>query len=244
VAASTISFAERVAKIHALPADLTALESQALYGYLLAPSPASGDNRQEENWLRNELMDKLTAQAALPKDLVQVLVAIYQDPAQDIVMRDYAVQHMRPAYAQAGLEDQATLQQVLWNAVTETDSSIAGTALLALRDLAQDHHEIEPNQLGEAALKLAADDRCGELSRITAVQVCGRLGMNQTSPLLLQLVQQAGSVPLQIASIAALGDVGDEAARNYLRQLTGQADLRLRPALETALKKLNGRQGI
>jgi HEAT repeat protein len=188
-------------------------------------------------------MDKLTSQAALPKDLVQVLVAIFQDPAQDVVMRDYAVQHMRPTYVQAGPEQRDILQQALWYALTETDSSIAGTALLALQDLARDYKEIAPDRLGEAALNLAGDERCGELSRITAVQVCGRLGLQQAGPLLLQLAQNAASVPLQIASIAALGDVGDETARSYLQQRAGQADPRLQPALQTALNKINKRQG-
>ena len=237
------SFAERVAKVHALPSNLTGLELQSLYRYLLSPSSAASGHREEENWLRNELMDKLTAQAALPRDLVQVLVAIYQDPAQDVVSRDYAVQHMRPAYVQAGPEDRVVLQQALWNAVAETDSSIAGTALLALQDLTRDYQEIEPDRLGEAALSLAGDERCGELSRITAVQVCGRLGLQQAGPLLLQLAQNAASVPLQIASIAALGDVGDETARSYLQERAGQADPRLRPAVQAALNKINKRQG-
>ena len=242
VPTASSSFAERVAQIHALK-DLTAQELQALYGYLLSPSSAASERRQEENWLRNDLMDKLTSQAALPKDLVQVLVAVYQDSVQDVVMRDYAVQHMRPAYAQAPPEERTVLQQALWNAVAETDGSIAGTALLALHDLARDFKEIDPDTLGEAALSLAGDGRCGELSRITAVQVCGRLGLKQAAPLLTQLVQDAPTVSLQIASIAALGDVGDPAARTYLQQLAGQAEPRLRPALQTALNKLNKRNG-
>jgi len=237
------SYEQRVARVHALPANLTDQEVQALCSYLLFPSPATSRNRQEENWLRNEMMDKLTAQAALPADVAQVLVAIYQDPAQDIVMRDYSVQHLNPAYVQAGPEQRTILQQALWSAVTETDSSIAGTALLALQNLAQDYKEIDPDTLGEAALNLAGDGRCGELSRLTAVQVCGRLGLKQAAPLLLQLAQNAPTVPLQIASIAALGDVGDEAARAYLQQLAGQADPRLGPALETALRKMNQRPG-
>jgi HEAT repeats len=235
------TFAERVKTVRALPADLTAQEIHAFYTYLLTPAQSGAENRQQENWLRNEMMDKLVEAPALPAGLARVLVAIYQDPTQDIVMRDYAVQHMMPVYARASAEEKATLQQTLWQAVEETDSSIAGTALLALRDLAQDHREFEQNQLGEAALKLAGDDRCGDLSRITALQLCGRMGMDQAAPLLLQLSQKAGSVPLQIAAIAALGDVGNAEAQNYLRQLASQPDPRLRPALETALKKMNGR---
>ncbi len=243
-AVPALPFAERVKTVRALSANLTAQEVHAFYEYLLAPAASGGENRPNENWLRNGIMDKLAEQRALPAGLVQALVAIYQDPAQDIVMRDYAVQHMTPVYARASAEEKTTLQQTLWQAAEETDSSIAGTALLALRDLAQDHREFEPDKLGEVALRLAGDERSGELSRITALQICGRLGLNQAAPLLLQLAQQGGSVPLQISAIAALGDVGNDEARNYLRQLAAQPEPRLRPALETALKKLNGRLGI
>lgn len=243
VAAVPTPFAERVNAVRTLPADLTAQEIHAFYAYLLAPASSGAESRQQGNWLRNEMLDKLVELPALPAGLARVLVSIYQDPTQDIVMRDYAVQHMTPVYARASAEEKANLQQALWQAVEETDSSIAGTALLALRDLAQDHREFEQVKLGEVALKLAGDDRCGELSRITALQVCGRMGIDQATPLLLQVAQKPGSVPLQIAAIAALGDVGNEEARNYLRQLAAKAESRLMPAIEQALKKMNQRLG-
>lgn len=243
-AVPTATIAERIKSIHALPADLTAKEIQAFYVYLLAPAQSSAQDRQQENWLRNDMMDKLVEGRELPAGLAGVLVSIYQDPAQDIVMRDYAIQHMNPAYERASSDEKAILQQTLWQAVEQTESSIAGTALLALRDLAQDHSEFDPNKLGEVALKLAGDDRTGELSRITALQICGRMGINQAAPLMLQLAQKTGSVPLKIAAIAALGDVGNDEARHYLRQLAVKSEPRLLPALETALKKMNGRLGI
>jgi len=242
--ANTNSYADRVKAIRVLPAELPAEVIQAFFTYLFAPSPASTENREPENWLRNVLMDKLAESPALPAGLVGMLVAIYQDPAQDIVMRDYAVQHLTPVYAQASAEEKVAVQQTLWAAVAETDSSIAGTALLALRDLGEAHPEFEPTKLGAAALKLAEDDRSGELSRITAVQLCGRMGIHQVAPILRQLAQTSDNIPLQIAAIAALGDVGDAAERDYLRQLANQPEPRLRLALETALKKLNRRLGI
>lgn len=241
---AAIPIAERIKRVRTLPANLAAPEVGALQGYLLASAHSGAVSRPNENWLRNEIMDKLAGQSTLPAGFPRVLPTIYQDPAQDIVMRDYAVQHITPVYPRASAEEKITLQQTLWSAVAETDSSIAGTALLALYDLAQDHREFDPGQLGEAALKLAGDDRCGDLSRITALQICGRMGIDQAAPLVLQLAQNAGSVPLRISAIAALGEVGDEAARNYLRQLASQSEPRLRPALETALKKMNDRLGI
>ncbi len=243
-ASPSTSFAERVNNLRALPADLTTNDVQTLFVYLQAPAPSNAENRTQENWLRNGMMDKLADASALPVGLSQVLVKIYQDPAQDIVMRDYAVQHITPVYARASVEEKTALQQVLWQAVEETDSSIAGTALLALSDLAPEHSELDQKKLNEAALKMAGDERCGELSRITALQLCGRMGIAESAPLLLQVAQKAKSVPLQIAAIAALGDVGNDEAQNFLKHLDAQPESRLGPALETALKKLNQRRGI
>jgi len=237
-------FAERVKTLRALPPNLTVDEIHSFYTFLSAPAQVGSDNREYENWLRNGIMDKLVQAPALPAGLPQLLLSIYQDPAQDIVMRDYAVQHIVPVYPHASTEEKGTLQQMLWQATEETGSSIAGTALLALHDLAQDRGELDPNKIGGTALKVAGDDRYGELSRITALQICGRMGVTQAEPLILGLTQNAGSVPLQISAIAALGDIGNEKSRNHLRQLALQAEPRLMPALASALKKLNLHLGI
>ena len=237
------TFAERVKRVHELPRNLSGQDIQAFLAYLAVPAASVPADRPGENWLRNEMMDKLVETPALPSGLVRVLVSIYQDPAQDVVMRDYAVQHMGPVYARASAPEQAVLQTTLWQAAEETASSVAGTALLVLSDLAPDYREFERSKLEEVALRLAGDDHCGELSRITALQVCGRLGLKEASPVMLQLARSAGSVPLQISAIAALGDVGNEEARACLRQLAQQPEPRLEPALETALRKLNERLG-
>jgi hypothetical protein len=240
---SFATFTERVKAVHALNAELTAEEAQAFHAYLLMPAQSGPETRQEENWLRNVMMDKLAEQPNAPTNFARVLVSIFQDKEQDVVMRDYAVQHMTPIYERTTAEEKTLLRQTLWQAVEETGSSIAGTALLALGDLAQDQPEIEKNKLAEAALKMAGDQQCGELSRVTAVQVCGRMGMSEAAPVALELAQNAGSIPLQIAAIAALGDMGDQQARAYLQQINADSEPRLKPAIETALKKMNKRLG-
>ena len=242
-ATAAATFAERVKRVHELPRNLSDQDVQAFLAYLAAPAASVPADRSRENWLRNEMMDKLVETPALPSGLVRALVSIYQDPAQDVVMRDYAVQHMGPVYARASAPEKAVLQNALWQAAEETGSSVAGTALLVLSDLAPDYREFERSKLEEVALRLAGDDHCGELSRITALQICGRLGLKEAAPVMLQLARTAENIPLQIAAIAALGDVGNEEARAYLRQLAQQPEPRLQPALETALRKLNERLG-
>jgi hypothetical protein len=235
-------FKERMAAVHAIKKDLSNEELRAFYGYLLAPAH-TGEDRVQENWLRNEMMDKLVTQQNPPAGLTDMLVAVYQDKNQDVVMRDYAIQHMNPAYAQAGAEEKSSLQQVLWQATGETDSSIAGTALLALNNLAQDNAEFDKEKITETALKLAGDEQCGELARITAVQICGQTGATQAAPLVLQLAQSAGSIPLRITAIAALGDLGDRSVETFLQQIAAGNEDRLKPAAESALKRLNKRLG-
>ena len=238
-------FKERIAAVHAIKKDFNNEELQAFYSYLLAPAHNQNnqDDREQENWLRNEMMDKLVTQQKPPSDLSDTLIAIYQDKEQDAVMRDYAIQHMNPAYAQAGTEEKAALRQALWQAADETDSSIAGTALLALNDLAQNNAEFEKDKIARTALKLAGNEQCGELARITAVQICGQTDATKAAPLILQLAQNAGSIPLRITAIAALGDLGDRSAEGFLQQIaTGNED-RLKPAAESALKRLNKRLG-
>jgi hypothetical protein len=236
-------FAERVKMVRALNADLKPNEVQAFYAYLLAPAQSSTGERQGENWLRNVILDKLVEQSNPSADLPAVLVSIYQNQEQDIVMRDYAVQHMNPAYPRANEEEKTALSRALWQATEETDSSIAGTALLALNDLARNHPEFNRDQIAQTALKLAGDEHCGELARITAVQLCGQKQVTQAATLVLQLAQSASSMPLRIAAIAALGDLGDQDAETFLQGIAAGGEDRLKPAAQTALKRLEKRLG-
>jgi hypothetical protein len=237
------SFADRVKILRARTANLTDDEIKALYSYLLAPANSSDESRSGENWLRNVMLDRLTQQPELPAGLPVVLMSIYQDPQQDVVIRDYAIQHINPAYDRANTDDKAALNQTLWQAAGETDSSIAGTALLALNDLAQGNPELDQNQIAQTALKLAGNDSCGELVRITAVQLCGQMGVSQAAELIQQLARQAGSIPLRISAIAALGSLGDQDTETFLQEIAAGNEDRLKPAAETALKRLKQRLG-
>ena len=160
-------------------------------------------------------------------------------------MRDYALQHMTPAYGQVSDQEKANLRNALWQAVGETDTSIAGTALLALLDISGGQSPaaagspsttgIDRAQLGQTALKLATDDNCGQLARITAVQVCGRMQIEQALPVLEQLAQTAPSIPLRIAATAALGDIGGTEAVQLLQRLAESPEPRQALAAQSAL---------
>ncbi len=158
-------------------------------------------------------------------------------------MRDYAVQHMPPIFGQVSPDDQARLQETMWQATTETGSSIAGTALLALLDLSQSGSSLDQGRIVQIALNVANNNQGGELSRITAVEVCGRMQVEQALPVVEQLAQTAQSMPLRIAATAALGDLGDPSATETLTNLANSSDRRQAFAAQSALNRLVKRAG-
>jgi hypothetical protein len=243
-----VEFSRRMAAVHSLSRNLNSDEMDLLYGFLANRSLGKGPERLER-WLRNDVMDKLVQQEIVPEGLADLLVAIYEDRQQDIVMRDYAVQHMPVVYEKMSDEEKVSLYKAMWQATEETDSSIAGTALLALLDVAGpmnssgDASLDDHARLAETALRLASDKHCGELPRITAVSVCGRLGIKEALPVVTELAQTAKSIPLRIAAIASLGDLGDTRTETLLRQFAQVTDPRLLPAAESALRRLKERLG-
>jgi hypothetical protein len=238
---NTLSHRERVDALTAIQTPLTHPEVEALCQYLLTPA-RDEPKPHLEVWLRNEIMDRLVEVETLPPGVADVLIAVYRDPAQDIVSRDYAVQHMAPAHERATAGDQRKLQATLWQATGETDSSIAGTALLALLYASANSPSIDQEQIARTALRLATDGRCGELARITAVQVCGRLRAEQALPVVQQLAETAESIPLRIAATAALGDYASKSAMATLTRLAVTSDARQSAAVQAALHRVTRTQ--
>ena len=121
----TASTAERLRQVHALPDDLSAADREAVARYL-----KYGENSDIELVIKNDLMNKLRNQKTLPPELTGVLLDLYSDRKQNITVRIYALQHLRPQYE---LTRDAAIRQAFYDALNETDNEIAGGALLALR---------------------------------------------------------------------------------------------------------------
>ena len=239
----TKSFPERLRSLHTINRNLMIEEAEAFFRYLRTPAQDMA-NRAGENWLRNDIMDILVEQPALPQGYPNVLIAIYKDQAQDAVMRDYALQHIPPVYNRANTQEKVDLQTTLWQATGEADGSIAGTSLLALLELSGSDPAVDQGQVADRAFKLAADGRTGELSRITAVQVCGRMNVGQSLPVIEQLAQSAPTIPLRIAATAAVGNFLSEdtasisaEAHNLLTQLAASSEPRQAQAAQAALNR-------
>ncbi len=239
---------DRQKRVRALGKYLKPDELQALCGFLMEKHDEYSDQRGHV--LKSDLMDALCAQTTPPSDLSQVLAKVYHDKDQNEVIRDYVVQHFSILYerlaeelANRTVSQKTELQGLLWEAVTETDSSIAGTALLGLNRLTRSQPEFDRNRIGETALKLADDPNASELVRATALQVCAQLQVQAAVSLLMRAAKQQTDTPLRISAIGGLGLVGGKPELEFLQRIANENNPRLQPALTLAMQRVGQRLG-
>ena len=243
------NYADRSAAVRTITMSSTDADIDALYSYLLTKNPADDD--QIEQVLKNDLMNELCALKPPPVQFADTLAQLYHDRSQNEVIRDYAVQHLATFYGEMSTAsddlkrtrsfETGEAASVLWDALSETDDSIAGTALLGLSRLGQSHTDIDAKQVAEAALKLAEDNQAGELSRITALQVCAKLNVPAALPLALSAAQPSQTIPLRISAVGALGVLGGAEQVNFLESLIQSGDERLKLPAQHALDRINQR---
>ena len=209
----TASTAERLRQVHALPDDLSAADREAVARYL-----KYGENSDIELVIKNDLMNKLRNQKTLPPELTGMLLDLYSDRKQNITVRIYALQHLRPQYE---LTRDAAIRQAFYDALNETDNEIAGGALLALRYLCTEYpNEFDTAVISRRAAEIAQDGNVNNLTRLSAVQVAAMLGNAEIEPAIRSLAENASTpLTLRLSAIAGLGQLKRPESRPTLEQL-------------------------
>lgn len=240
-----VAYAERLKAIQSLSGQLSEADWFDLKPFLLQPD--SLDRIQLGQVIKNVLLDKLCALNPPPADLGDVLSNMFQNQGQETVIRDYAVQHLGAYYEQVAgqgnnAQIQAAVQNTLWAATLETSDSIGGTALLALTRLSREYDGFDQGKIAATALQLAKDDTAGELTHITAFQVCAQLGVTNALPVVLTAAQKGETVSVQLSAIGTLGQVGGPDQIPFLKSLLVGPEERLKPAAQHALYQISLRQ--
>ena len=141
---------------------------------------------------KNQVMDKLLNQPQMPSDYGDIMIGLYRDKSQDVLTRDFAVQHIG-LYAQAlarrgGYDADAAesrkLRAALFDAVGETRTIIAAAAFRALADMAVFDPRVDANRLDSLLAACAADASSDLASRSMAVQLCGERRVRSSRPAL------------------------------------------------------------
>ena len=224
-----------------------------VYAFLESKNVPLNMTPMQSDALKNDLMNMLRNLEQPPADLSEKLIQLHTDLSQDTLVRVYALQHLaawydqitrapllgkKPYYRLRPGREVADVREVLRAALDECHNGMAGTAILAHFYLLENHPELDAAEVAESALKLAGDERCDPVTRISAIQVCGRMGLQEALPLARDLALHGSGLPLQAAAIATVGDLGGEGDRSLLAEIAGTCDLRLRVACESALKRL------
>jgi hypothetical protein len=239
-------YRRRTAAVWLLGNELTAQELDAIFNFLLVSRPNESADSLSLNSIKNDLLDMLVRQSVLPSQLGRFMMNIISDENQDEVFRDYCLQHLAPYYDRKWPATRKTTndfeRQEMFSTyhvvLSNTTSSMAGTALIGLFSLSEQHPEFDQVSIGCEAQRIAANAKYGIITRVTAMQVCGRARNGNILPIARIEAQSSASVQLRMASIATLGDVGDQSDIELLSSLSSDEEERVRLSALSAKKRL------
>ena len=130
---------------------------------------------------KNQVMDELLNLDQIPADYGTQMVALFRDKGQDVLTRDFAVQHIG-LYAQAlnrrgaydpESADSRSLRAALSDASAETRTIVAAAAFRALADMAAFDPRVDTRLLDARLATCAGDSSAALASRVMAVHLCG-----------------------------------------------------------------------
>ena len=158
-------------------------------------------------------MDELLDRPVIPADYGATMVVLYRDAANDIIVRDFAVQHIG-LYAQAlnrsgaydpDSEDARLCRAALLDAAGETRTIIAAAAFRALSDVSAFDPHIGGKRLDATLVPCLGNASASPAARVMAAQLCGERGVATAVPALKGILHDAAAPePLRRAAKWAL----------------------------------------
>jgi len=240
------SLAVRRAALEKLPQDLRPQELASIYTAILQhPQPEDFARRAWHAFFNDTLNALVLHQKEPVVELPSRLLAIVQDAERHRVIRDYALQHLL-AFAEYRSAPSERLEQLeaAWQGIAATHDSFHGTYLLALSYQAGTPGWPTPENIAAKAWKVASADDAHVLSRISALQVCGKLGYADALPLALEIAaDRQAHMTLRTSAIATIGDLGTAAERSKLTTLAERSPPRLQVAIDAALIRIGQKKG-
>ena len=232
---------KRLEAVHRLSATLDSQEIAGLYAFLKA-RPTQEKNLAGMRYLKNEILTVLRTQSVAPANLAELMIEISADAKQDLVTRDYALQHLALWGVDQAQQPGVTgkIQEAFKMRGQET-SSLAGTALLGLHRLTSPGQTAPGREVSLLALKMAGSSEMPIPARVTAIAICSERGVAEVLPFVEALAQNEGPTSLRISAIGALGRLGGPKQRELLRGLESTVGgPAIRSASAVALKRLDG----
>lgn len=239
IGANAGSFTSRMRALSQLPRELSAQGIDALCVFVRDTTLPAGLSRIQTNALKNDILNYLRHASTSREVVTDLLLKLFNDGGQDEVMRDYALQNMTSWYKSSGSDPR--IVEMLMRATSLTNGSFAGTALLGLYRLSNESG-LDSKTIGKLALSIAAKPEYALPSKISAMEVCGSLGMEKIVPVAASCLVNSDSIPLRLAAISALGCFHSDSALIALQKVQSGDVQILSEAATAVLNKKRGSQ--
>lgn len=224
---SSAQYAELRRDVDGLGSVFTDREIERLFSILhMRAGTDNGAVLKEIDALKNLILDRLIAQKNLPNALGSYLTEAYQDATWDNLWRNYVIQHFAPyyqaRYGSAGGKTSGaeadTIRDVLWSAGSDSDPSIAASALIGWEELSRYHETFDRLRLKSRVATLAVSESTPAPLRIAAFQLAGELDATEVLSSAKAAAVNAPSIALRAAAINAIGALGSNLEAQWLEQ--------------------------
>lgn len=233
------STASKIKAVDLLTDNLSDLEQEMIFDFI-----RTSPNGMGEYVVKNNLMNKLVSQKKPIPDMSSKFIKLASDKNQDIVVRAYSVQHLRPLYE---INRDPEIKNFLYEALQEVDTEVSGGAMLALNYLSNhDDYSIEFDKsiLIQQARKIALNTTANNNNRITAIQIASSVADPELADCLRGIIADHElHSALRISAIAGLGEIGAESDIASL-ELIANSNKFERRAARAAIKKISNRRSI
>jgi len=185
------------------------------------------------HWLIDEALTVLRNDGTNNAEVAAQLGDLYRNTSADPIVRDYAVQHL--GHLLSTDVNPGLIVPVLRDAISNTENTIAGSALLAL-----DQHFPDDLETSGQAFRVASDPRTSLTSRVTALQVASSQKHPEALPLALGLASDSNlPTSLRLSAIATIADLGMSDQLAFLKTFSAVREPRLYRAATVAITKLS-----
>jgi len=225
-----VGYLRRIEVLRAIAGQLAAAETELLVAALLASRPPGVNGGEFSTWF-HEIANLLHRQSAPSKAFARALATVAADPARDAVLRDYALQHLRVVWNNAGGD--ASLRSSIeasLRRLARGDDPPATAALLSLHllgDTAAAPGRPVARALGDDELAaLAGSLLAGPAGssdtprRMTAARIAADRRLAALRPVLARVASDPAEHTLaRMSAINAIGRIGERADRPLLESL-------------------------
>lgn len=248
------TYQDRMKAADALGNKLSSVEQRALLHFLHKRQEDDSLTPLRFNAVKNQVCIALMGQVPANHEFPLHLIALYFEKFRmSRIMRDYCIQFLGQCYDQIDTKENKRAARTTLMKALEEKQDIAAPAIIAL-DWLSKRPGFNEKEIAKKAYQLASDKDTAFIVKIPALQIAARHKHPKAVALARNLLIHSSKlqssnhrnlksskpipVILQMSAVAALGDNGGPQDIKLLKKYRKSADIRLRSAAKTALKKL------